>query len=77
MIKIIKIFELTCWQIEINVGVNALESGVVPKNRTILIGFTHLNQSVKHSEALFASRDVLPQPPSPNKTNGFSESLCM
>lgn len=54
---------ITCWQIEISVGVSALESGVVPKNRTIFIGLQSLNQSVNAKDALFASNEVFPQPP--------------
>lgn len=45
------------------VGVKALESGVVPKNRTIFIGLQSLNQSVRAIDALLASSDVFPQPP--------------
>ena len=47
------------------VGVKALLSGVVPKNLIMLIGFFDTNQTVFESPALFASKEVLPQPPSP------------
>lgn len=63
--KLLKFIELkiTCWHIEIKVGVSALESGVVPKNLTILRGLQSLNQSVNANEALLANNEVLPQPP--------------
>lgn len=67
----------TCWQIDISVGVRALLSGVVPKNLIIHIGFAPLNHSVEVSPADLANNDVFPQPPSPYKTIGFSESPFM
>lgn len=59
---------------DINVGVKALESGVVPKNLTMLTGFTSANQTVLAMAALLAKRDVLPHPPAPYKTKGLSAS---
>lgn len=58
-------FVLTCWQMEISVGVNALLSGVVPRNLIILMGFLFMSHTVLDKPALFANKDVLPHPPSP------------
>lgn len=55
----------TCWHIEINVGVKALLSGVVPKNLITQIGLTSANHSELVRLAALASSDVFPQPPSP------------
>lgn len=56
----------TCWHIDISVGVKALESGVVPKKRTMLMGFDPWNQPLEVDMlAAWARRDVFPQPPSP------------
>jgi hypothetical protein len=59
------------------VGVRALLSGVVPRNLMMLIGLEPSNHSVDASPAEFARSDVLPHPPSPYKTIGFSQSLNM
>lgn len=61
----VKKVSFTCWQIEIKVGVSALESGVVPRNLMMLTGRLPANQSSAESAALFDKRLVLPQPPSP------------
>lgn len=51
---------------DMSVGVSALESGVVPRNLTILIGLDPLNQPFEVDKlAALAKSDVLPQPPSP------------
>lgn len=63
---------------EIKVGVNALESGVVPKNRTMLIGLAPANQDFDVDKlAALANSDVFPHPPSPYKTSNLSESPNM
>lgn len=67
----------TWLHIEINAGVKALLSGVVPKNRTMQNGLTFSSQSLTVKAADLANKDVLPQPPSPNKTRGLSHSLSI
>jgi hypothetical protein len=63
---------------EMRVGVRAEESGVVPKNRMMLMGLAFLNHSVLvHMLAVLAKREVFPQPPSPYSINSLSESLVM
>lgn len=52
---------------EINVGVRALESGVVPRNLMMFVGRTSANQVSKDMAALFERRLVFPQPPGRRK----------
>lgn len=62
---------------EISVGVSALLSGVVPRNRIMLIGFLPVSHALLVNPALFANRDVFPHPPSPYNTKGLSLSPNM
>lgn len=46
-----------------SVGVSALESGVVPRNLMMFVGWTSANHVSRDKAALFARRLVLPHPP--------------
>lgn len=63
LIKKMTSMMFTCWQIEMRVGVKALESGVVPRNLMMLVGRTSANQVSSDKAALLARRLVFPQPP--------------
>lgn len=63
---------------DIRVGVRAEESGVVPRNRMMLIGLAPANHSLPVDiPADLANRDVFPQPPSPYRIRHLSESSVM
>lgn len=49
---------------DVNKGVRAVESGVVPTNRIINTGFVWESQ-IKEEAAILANKEVLPQPPAP------------
>ncbi len=66
--------KLNCWQTLRKSGPIDELSGVVPRNRTSLIGVQFFNGNHDiDSDAIFANILDLPQPPSPHKTKGCLE----